>query len=141
MHRPRVLFLCTHNSARSQMAQGLLAFMAGDRFEVHSAGTVATGVSADAIEVMADLGIDISAHESKTLDRYRNEEFDWVVTVCDAAADACPAFPGRVQRLHWSLPDPGRGTEDAARRLQAFRCVRDRLRRLIEDFVRANPSA
>jgi arsenate reductase len=102
------------------MAQGLLTFMVGDRFEVHSAGTVATAVRPEAIEVMAQLGIDIAAFESKTLDRYRHEAFDWVITVCDDAAEACPVFPGRVRRLHWSLPDPGRGTLDAASRLQAF---------------------
>lgn len=143
MRRQRVLFLCTHNSARSQMAEGLLGALAGDRFEVDIAGTVATAVRPEAIEVMAQLGIDIGRHESKALDRYLNQEFDWVITVCDAAAEACPAFPGKTHRRHWSLPDPGRVTGDNEQRLQAFRAARDRLHHLIADFVRtgADPSS
>jgi arsenate reductase len=134
--RDRVLFLCTHNSARSQMAEGLLRAAAGDRFEVHSAGTVATAVRPEAVRVMAEIGVDISGHESKTLDRFLPQAFDWVITVCDDAAEACPVFPGPARRLHWSLPDPGAITGDEERRLAAFREVRDRLRALIDEFAR-----
>ena len=102
--RRRVLFLCTHNSARSQMAEGgLLRQLAGDRFEVMSAGTEATFVRPEAIAAMADLGVDISGQESETLDRYLGEPFDYVVTVCDAANEACPVFPGAKNRPHWSF--------------------------------------
>src|SRR5205809_6311040 len=90
----RVLFLCTHNSARSQMAEGLLRHLAGDRFEAYSAGTEATRVRPLAIKAMAELGIDISRQKSKTLDRYLNEPFDRVITVCDDANESCPLFPG-----------------------------------------------
>jgi arsenate reductase len=133
--RQRVLFLCTHNSARSQMAEGLLRAAAGDRFEVYSAGTVATAVRPEAVQVMAEIGVDIAGHQSKTVDRFSNEAFDWVITVCDAAAEACPVFPGSARRLHWSLPDPGAVAGDPKRRLAAFREVRDRLRALVGDFA------
>ncbi len=124
--------MCTHNSARSQMAEGLLRHLAGDRFEAYSAGTDATHVRPQALRVMGELGIDISGQESKTLDRYLGEPFDYVITVCDDAKKACPFFPGAAQRLHWSLPDPAaaEGTEDE--RLEVFRSVRDRLRDQIE---------
>ncbi len=121
----RVLFLCTHNSARSQMAEGLLRHLAGERFEAYSAGTVATRVRPLAIRAMADLGIDISGQESKTLDRYLAEPFDAVITVCDDASAACPLFPGGKSRLHWSFPDPSRAEGDEASRLAAYRYVRD----------------
>jgi arsenate reductase len=135
MSRPRVLFLCTHNSARSQMAEGFLRAAAGDGVEVHSAGTAASGVNPVAIRVMAEIGINISRQESKALDRYRATAFDWVITLCDDAAETCPVFPGPARRLHWSLPDPGRvpGTDDD--RLTAFRQVRDRIRDLIADWL------
>ncbi len=127
-----MLFLCTHNSARSQMAEGLLRHLTGDRFEAYSAGTEATHVRPQALRVMGELGIDISGQESKTLDRYLGEPFDYVITVCDDAKEACPFFPGAAQRLHWSLPDPAaaEGTEDE--RLEVFRSVRDRLRHHIK---------
>jgi arsenate reductase len=127
-----VLFLCTHNSARSQMAEGLLRHLTGNRLEAYSAGIEATHVRPQALRVMGELGIDISGQESKTLDRYLGEPFDYVITVCDDAKKACPFFPGAAQRLHWSLPDPAaaEGTEDE--RLEVFRSVRDRLRDHIE---------
>ena len=132
MEKTKVLFLCTHNSARSQMAEGLLRHLTGDRFEAYSAGTEATHVRPQALRVMGELGIDISGQESKTLDRYLREPFDYIITVCDDAKEACPYFPGAAQRLHWSLPDPAaaEGTEDE--RLEVFRSVRDRLRQHIE---------
>ena len=98
--RRRVLFLCTHNSARSQMAEGLLGHLAGDRFEPFSAGTEATRVRPEAIEAMGELGVDISGQRSETLDRYLQEPFDYVVTVCDDANEACPVFHGARVRLH-----------------------------------------
>lgn len=131
----RVLFVCTHNSARSQMAEGWLRHIAGERFEAHSAGSEATFVRPNAIQAMAEAGVDISGQRSKHLDRYRGQAFDAVITVCDEAAETCPVFPGGGKRLHWSLPDPSQasGSEDV--RLKVFRDVRDRLRRLIAEFV------
>lgn len=128
----RVLFLCTHNSARSQMAEGLLRYLAGDRFEVFSAGTEATHVRPLAIMAMAEIGIDISKQQSKTLDRYLNDPFDEVITVCDTVAEACPIFPGRAHRQHWSLEDPSKATGSEAEQLAVYRTVRDELRARIE---------
>src|SRR5258708_889353 len=102
----RVLFICTHNSARSQMAQGLLTAVAGDRFEVESAGTEATSVRPEAVEAMRLRHIDITRQTSKTLDRFLDQPWDYVITVCDHANEACPLFPGGQHRLHWSFPDP-----------------------------------
>jgi arsenate reductase (thioredoxin) len=126
--KARVLFLCTHNSARSQMAEGLLRHLAGDRFEAYSAGTEATHVRSLAIRAMEEIGVDISGQESKTLARYLGEPFDYVITVCDDANEACPFFPGAKSRLHWSLPDPSaaEGTEEEW--LAVFRSVRDGIR-------------
>jgi arsenate reductase (thioredoxin) len=128
----RVLFICTHNSARSQMAEGLLRYLGGDRFEVFSAGTEATVVRPLAIKAMAEAGIDISKQQSKTLDRYLNEAFDDVITVCDTAAETCPIFPGAAHRRHWSFEDPSkaRGSEDE--QLGVYRHVRDEIRTRIE---------
>jgi arsenate reductase (thioredoxin) len=130
--RPRVLFLCTHNSARSQMAEGLLRRLAGDRFEVHSAGTEATFVKPEAITVMAEIGADLSGQESKTLARYLGEPFEYVITVCDAANEACPVFPGAKNRLHWSFEDPSQVAGSEEERLRLFRRVRDEIRERIE---------
>jgi arsenate reductase (thioredoxin) len=127
-----VLFLCTHNSARSQMAEGLLRDMAVDRFEVFSAGTEATYVRPEAILVMAEIGVDISAQESETLERYLGEPLDFVITVCDDANKACPTFSGARERLHWSCPDPSTVTGGNEERLQAFRNVRDEIQARIE---------
>jgi arsenate reductase (thioredoxin) len=127
MTTQRVLFLCTHNSARSQMAEGLLRHLAGDRFEIMSAGTEATSVRPEAIRAMADLGVDISGQSSKTLERYLGEPFDYVVTVCDDANEACPVFPGAENRLHWSFQDPSRAEGSEEKRLEVFRKVRDEI--------------
>ena len=105
------------------MAEGLLRSLAGDRFEVFSAGTEATLVRPEAISVMADIGVDISAQESKTLKRYLPEPFDLVVTLCDDANEACPVFPGGKERLHWSFPDPSAVAGGYEERLQAFRSI------------------
>jgi len=127
-----VLFLCTHNCARSQMAEGLLRHLAGNRFEVMSAGTEATQVRPLAMRAMSELGIDISSQESKTLNRYLGEPFNYVITVCDEANEACPFFPGAAERLHWSLPDPTAAQVTEEDRLEFFRLVRDQLRNRIE---------
>ena len=128
----RILFLCTHNSARSQMAEGLLRHLGGERFEAHSAGTEQTLVRPLAIAAMAELGIDISGQASKTLDRYLGEPFDAVITVCDQAAESCPVFAGAIQRLHWSFPDPSKATGTVGEQLVAYRTVRDAIRGRIE---------
>jgi arsenate reductase (thioredoxin) len=129
----RVLFICTHNSARSQMAEGLLRYLGNDRFEVFSAGTEATFVRPMAIQAMAELGIDISHQQSKTLDHYLDQPFDELITVSDTAAEACPVFPGAVRRRHWSFKDPSKATGSETEQLQVYRQVRDRLRTQIEN--------
>jgi arsenate reductase len=133
--RARVLFICTHNSARSQMAEGWLRHLAGDRFEAHSAGLQATFVHPLAIQAMAEVGVDISAQQSKTLDRYLDQPWDYVITVCDSANEACPHFPGGIHRLHWSFPDPARADGTVEERLAAFRAVRDAIRQRLTDLL------
>jgi arsenate reductase len=110
------------------MAEGLLRHLAGDRFEVMSAGTEATHVRPLAIRAMDEIGVDISSQESKTLERYLREPFDYVITVCDDANEACPFFPGAANRLHWSFEDPSRAEGSEVERLAVFRSVRDRIR-------------
>jgi arsenate reductase (thioredoxin) len=127
--------LCTHNSARSQMAEGWLRHLAGPRYNVESAGTKATAVRPLAIRAMEEAGVDISMHQSKTLDQFRGQPFDLVVTVCDDAAEACPVFPGAGRRLHWSLPDPSQATGSEEEQLQVYRQVRDVIRSRIEGEV------
>ena len=129
---PKVLFLCTHNSARSQMAEGLLRHLAGDGFEIHNAGTEATYVRPEAIAAMAEIGADVSGQESKTLERYLGEPFEYVVTVYDAANEACPVFPGAKNRLHWSFEDPSQATGTEEERLEVFRRAREEIRERIE---------
>jgi arsenate reductase len=116
----RILFLCTHNSARSQMAEGFLRAAAGDRFEVESAGTEKTRVHPLAIRAMREVGVDIGSHQSKTLDEFLNEPWDCVITVCDSANERCPVFPRAVRRLHWSFEDPSRATGTEDERLRVF---------------------
>ncbi|HYK95475.1 MAG TPA: arsenate reductase ArsC [Candidatus Dormibacteraeota bacterium] len=123
----RVLFLCTHNSARSQMAEGLLRAWAGDRYEVFSAGTVATHVRPLAIAAMRDLGIDISSQASKTVQSFDGQSFDYAVTVCDDSKEACPYFPNATNQVHWSFEDPSAATGGDDERLAVFRRVRDQI--------------
>ena len=125
MTRERVLILCTHNSARSQMAEGLLRAMAPDRFEVASAGTEATRVHPLAILAMDELAIDLRGHRSKTRDRFLATPCDYVITVCDSAEERCPVFPGRATRVHWSFEDPAAAAGSEEERLAVFRGVRD----------------
>ena len=132
MAAQRVLFLCTHNSARSQMAEALLRHLGGDRFEAHSAGTEATAVRPLAVKAMSELGIDIARQTSKTLDAYVNDRFAYVITVCDDANEACPYFPNADRRMHWSLPDPSKATGTEEQQLAMYRNVRDDLRARIE---------
>jgi arsenate reductase len=133
----RVLILCTGNSARSQMAEGLLRTLGGARFEVFSAGTNPTAVRAEAITVMRERGIDISGHRSKHVGEFETQPFDVVLTVCDNAKESCPVFPGRAERLHWSFPDPAAAEGDLDARLEAFRRVRDALEDTLTEFVHA----
>jgi len=134
--RQRVLFLCTHNSARSQMAEGLLRHLAGDRFEAYSAGMEVTYVRPLAIQAMGELGIDIASQESKTLDRYLGQPFDAVITVCDQANEACPVFLGATERLHWSFPDPSRATGTEEEQRAIYRGVRDAIHaRIARDLI------
>ncbi len=136
MPKKRVLFLCTHNSARSQMAEGLLRHLGGDRFEAYSAGTEATHVRPLAIGAMAEVGIDISGQQSKTLQGYLQEHFDSVITVCDAANESCPVFFGAKQRLHWSFPDPSRATGTEEEQLAMYRTVRDAIHaRIVHELL------
>lgn len=124
----RVLILCTGNSARSQMAEGLLRDLAGDRFEVYSAGVSPSLVRPEAIAAMREIGIDISHHRSKSIDEFLGQSFDYVITVCDNANQQCPTFPGKAERIHWSIPDPAEVNGDANTRMAAFRSARDELR-------------
>ena len=136
MHKPRVLILCTGNSARSQMAEGLLRHDAGNRFEVFSAGTKPTQVRPEAIAVMQELGIDISSQRSKSVDEFVGQNFAYVVTVCDNAKETCPVFPAATTRLHWSFDDPAAVEGSEQQRLAAFRCVRDELRSRLQGLLR-----
>ncbi|MCX6018566.1 MAG: arsenate reductase ArsC [Chloroflexi bacterium] len=125
-HALRVLILCTANSARSQMAEGVLRWLGGERCAAFSAGTIATHVNPFAMRVMDEIGVDIRAQYSKTYEQFLGQPFDAVITVCDSAAANCPFLPGQYVRLHWSFPDPAAVDGDEAK-LQAFRDVRDGL--------------
>ncbi len=132
--KKRVLILCTGNSARSQMAEGLLRHDAGDRFDVESAGTKPGHVRPEAMAVMREIGVDISGQRSKHVDEFVAQDFDYVLTVCDNANESCPIFPGRTRRLHRNFEDPAavQGDEDA--RLAVFRRVRDEIRDYLKSF-------
>ena len=137
MEKKRVLILCTGNSARSQMAEGILRSIAGDRFEVESAGVAPSEVRPEAIEAMNEIGIDINSHRSKSVDEFTNDEFDYIITVCDNARESCPVFPGRAEQIHWSFDDPAAVEGSDQERLDSFRKIRDeihgRLRRFVAD--------
>lgn len=136
MNKQRVLFVCTHNSARSQMAEGFLRSMAGDRFEVASAGTEATRVHPLAKKAMAEVGIDLSGHISRTVDQFLDLPWDYVITVCDTANEKCPIFPKQTSRLHWSFADPSRATGPEDERLEVFRRVRDQIEARLSEWIR-----
>lgn len=134
-----ILIVCTGNSARSQMAEGLFRRESAGRFEVFSAGTHPTQVRPEAIAAMCEIGIDISAHRSKSIDEFLGKPLDLVITVCDSANESCPVFPGTVERLHWPFEDPAAVKGDDATRLAAFRRVRDQIHAHIRDFLATRP--
>ncbi|HVF30353.1 MAG TPA: arsenate reductase ArsC [Pyrinomonadaceae bacterium] len=131
----RILILCTGNSARSQMAEGLLRQMAGEQAEVESAGIAPSFVRDEAIKAMAEVGIDISSHRSKSVDEFVGQPFDYVITVCDNANETCPNFPGSTKRLHWSFEDPASVDGPPEIRLAAFRRIRDEIRQKLGAFA------
>ena len=136
----RVVFLCVHNSARSQMAEGLLRAWGGDRYEASSAGSVATEVRPLAIEAMAEIGIDIAGQVSKTSDAFAGQAFDFAITVCDPSREACPYIPGARTQLHWSFDDPAAATGTQDERLAVFRRVRDEIgARIRAELLDADP--
>jgi arsenate reductase len=134
--KKRVLILCTGNSARSQMAEGLLRRDLGDQFEVESAGTKPSRVRPEAIRAMREIGIDISGHRSKSVDEFAGQDFDYVLTVCDHAKESCPIYPGHSNRLHHNFQDPAAVQGSEEQRLAAFRKVRDELRMYLRTFPR-----
>lgn len=137
MHKPRVLFVCTHNSSRSQMAEGLLRHIFGDHYEVHSAGTEPSGVSPFAVSAMEEIGIDISHHTSKGVDEFLSVNLDTVVTVCDSAHEHCPYVPAR-NNIHQRFEDPRATTGSDQAKNTAFRRVRDQIQAWIQEYF--NPS-
>jgi arsenate reductase (thioredoxin) len=132
----RILIICTGNSARSQMAEGILRQDGGEKFEVFSAGVKPGSVRTEAIQVMGEIGIDISGHRSKSVDEFTKQQFDYVITVCDNAKETCPIFPGKATRIHQSFedpPPPSVGSDEE--RLAIFRRVRDEIREWIRGFL------
>jgi arsenate reductase len=136
MKEKRVLVLCTGNSARSQMGEGLFRKEGGESYEVFSAGTRPSHVRPEAIAVMREIGIDISGHRSKSVDEFAGQSFDYVVTVCDNARDNCPIFPGAGERIHWSFEDPAAVQGSEGERLAAFRRIRDQIHERVKKFLR-----
>jgi len=131
----RVLILCTGNSARSQMAEGLLRHDGGPEYEVFSAGTQPSHVRPEAIQVMLEVGIDISGHRSKSVEEFAGQHFDYVITVCDNAKESCPIFPATTKRIHWSLEDPAAVKGSDEQRLAEFRRIRDQIRTHLRQFT------
>ena len=132
--KKKVFFLCTGNSCRSQMAEGLLRQLYGDKYEVYSAGIKPTEVNKRAIEVMNEIGIDISKQTSKSVNEFTNKPFDIIITVCDNAKESCPFFPCQAERLHWSFVDPAEATGTPDGITGAFRDVRDQIKSQITDI-------
>ena len=131
----RVLFICTHNSARSQMAEGLINHDLAGKVQAFSAGTEPSSVHPLAVTVMKEVGIDISRHRSKSIDEFADEKFDFVITLCDHAAESCPIFFGGVQRIHMGFPNPAAVSGSHEEKLTAFRKVRDQIREEVADFL------
>ncbi|HVM97411.1 MAG TPA: arsenate reductase ArsC [Candidatus Acidoferrales bacterium] len=134
MTKAKVLFLCTGNSCRSQMAEGLLRHLAGDRFDVVSAGTEPSTVNPLAITAMREIGIDISGHRSKSAAEFLRDHFAYVITVCDSANERCPIFPFAAKRLHWPLDDPAGAVGSTEERMRVFRRVRDEIGQRVREF-------
>ncbi len=135
MRKPRVLFLCTANSCRSQMAEGFLRTLAGDRFEVTSAGTTPTKLNPDAVRVMDEVGIDISSQRAKDSAEFFRERFHYVITVCKKAKERCPIFPGAIWRLDWDIEDPAEAQGGETERLAVFRRVRDEIESHVRELI------
>ena len=135
MSKPKVLFLCTGNSCRSQMAEGLLRSLAGDRFEVCSAGTAPHGVNPGAIAAMREIGVDISGHQSDHVDAYLGTGVDTVITVCERAASNCPTFPEQTAKVHWSFDDPAEAVGSDRERQAVFRRVRDEIAAVLRGWL------
>lgn len=133
----RILVLCTGNSARSQMGEGLFRHEGAGQWQVESAGTKPSLVRPEAIAAMAEIGIDISGHRSKSVNEFVGQNFDYVVTVCDNARDACPVFPGAVNRLHWSFEDPASAQGPEAQRIAEFRRIRNQIHERVRTFADA----
>lgn len=133
-----ILVLCTGNSCRSQLAEGYLRHFAGAKAQIYSAGIETHGVNPKAVQVMAEEGIDISGHTSNHVDEYVNIPFDYVITVCDNANEACPFFPGKVKRFHHNFPDPAKAKGTADEIMDEFRRVRDMIKVYAEEFVKAH---
>jgi arsenate reductase len=138
MNKKNILVLCTGNSCRSQLAEGYLRYFAGDTANIYSAGIETHGVNPKAIQVMAEDHIDITAHTSNHVDEYITIPFDYVITVCDNANEACPFFPGKVERFHENFPDPAKATGTAEEIMQEFRRVRDMIKVYSADFIQAH---
>lgn len=134
--RRRVLFVCTHNSARSQMGEGLLRHLSHEQLEVHSAGTMPTALHPDAVNTMRQLGIDISQQQSRSLNEFIHQRFDFVITVCDKARETCPTFPGEAVHMHWGLPDPA-AVKDPTERAEVFAWTAQQLQQRIQHFLNA----
>jgi arsenate reductase len=132
----KVLFLCTGNSVRSQMAEGLMRSLGAKEWEVKSAGVLSSFVHPLAIQVMKEIGIEISHQTSKSVDEFLNEGFDYIITLCDYAAMSCPTFPGQAKRLHWPFEDPAAAVGTINQRLVVFRKIRDEIRNKIEEFLK-----
>ena len=135
MAKPRVLFLCTGNSARSQMAEALLRHLGGNRFEAHSAGLDPKGMNPLTVEALAEIGLDTEGQSSKNLQIYLGQTFDHVITVCDHANEKCPAWPGKTQRHHWSFEDPAAATGTHEEQLKVFRKIRDQISARIKAWL------
>ena len=133
--KKKVLFLCTGNSCRSQMAEGWLRHLAGNQFDVVSAGTHPVGLNPYAVEVMKEVGVDISTHVSERVDPYLGQPFDYVITVCDRAQETCPIFPSASSMLHWSFEDPAKAKGTYDQQLTIFRKIRDEIAHRIRRFV------
>lgn len=137
MEKRRVIFICTHNSARSQMAEAMLREFGGDTFEAFSAGIEAAAIRPEAIQVMNEFGMDISGQRSKTIDEFHGQAFEWFITVCDEAQKNCPVLPGVQEVAHWSIEDPSLAEGPADERLAAFRRARDLIRNRLRVFILA----
>lgn len=140
MAKQKILIVCTGNSARSQMAEGLFRHEGGDRFDVFSAGTHPTRVRPEAIAAMREIGLDISGQHSKSIDEFMGKPLDFVITVCDSANEACPVFPGVGKRLHWPFEDPAAVVGSEELRKSSFRRIRDQIQARIKIFLTGNES-